>query len=181
MVNTTLLISETNVKKYVPLDENLYGGYLSIAIYTAQERYMPEVLGRCLYRTLQEKIYDGTIQNEENTVYKNLLDTVAPYLAWMAGAEAIMMTYIKVANLSVARMSDTGVNFISEEEMNSLRDEYTNRAAIYRETVIEYLRENSSFLPELQNCSCDGGPQYTLGECSIFLGGPRNPSKKYLK
>lgn len=87
-----------------------------------------------------------------------------------------MMTYIKVANLSVARMSDTGVNFISEEEMNSLRDEYTNRAAIYRETVIEYLRENSNFLPE-QNCSCDGGPQYTLGECSIFLGGPRNPSK----
>ena len=181
MVNTTLLISETNVKKYVPLDENLYGGYLSIAIYTAQERYMPEVLGGCLYRTLQEKIYDGSISNEENTVYKNLLDTIAPYLAWMAGAEAIMMTYIKVANLSVARMTDTGVNFISNEEMNSLRDEYTNRAAIYRETVIKFLRENSSFLPELQNCSCDSGPQYTLGECSIFLGGPRNPSKKYLK
>ena len=79
MVNTTLLISETNVKKYVPLDENLYGGYLSIAIYTAQERYMPEVLGRCLYRTLQEKIYDGSISNEENTVYKNLLDTIANY------------------------------------------------------------------------------------------------------
>ena len=181
MENTTLLISETNVKKYVPLDENLYGGYLSVAIYTAQERYMPEVLGRCLYRTLQAKIYDGSIGEEKNTVYKNLLDTIAPYLAWMAGAEAIMMTYIKVANLSVARMTDTGVNFISEEDMNSLRDEYTNRAAIYRETVIEFLRENLNFLPEIGNCGCSNGPQYTLGECSIFLGGPRNPSTKYKK
>lgn len=68
MVNTTLLISETNVKKYVPLDENLYGGYLSIAIYTAQERYMPEVLGRCLYRTLQEK-YTTAVSVMRKTPY----------------------------------------------------------------------------------------------------------------
>lgn len=173
---TALLINEMTLKAYVPIDENLYGAYVCPAILTAQERYIQEVCGKCLYRALQEKVYENTV----DAPYDELLnDYIAPYLAWTAGAEAISMTYIKVANLAVARMTDTGVNFITPEEMNSLRDEYINRAGIYKNKLVNYLLENQKSFPELKSCTCDDGPQYAIDECSIFLGGARNPDKKY--
>lgn len=183
-ISNTLLISEQLLKTYVPVDENLYGNYTFSAVYNAQERFVREVLGEKLYYKLQELVYTGEITKGGNESYRSFLDEyVVPYECWVAAYEAISLAYLKVANLGVLKPTDANIQTVSAEEMNNLRDEYLNRAGIYRQKIVTFLRRYYDVIPELKEsaCCCCDGPELTISECPIFLGGPRNPNHKYIK
>ena len=178
------LINEDTVRSLSNISDNVQGKFLLPAIREAQEINLQGILGTSLYNKLQSLIDDDTIADEENSVYRNMLDTYIKYfLVYQTVANLTVITSYKIANASVAASTDENLQTLSLKEVFQLQDYYNDKADFYCKRLQGYLRENSARLPELHkdNMYQMDSNTYSSANCSIFLGGARGKGKKGCK
>ena len=171
-----LLISEDMVRSYSEISDNVFGKSLLPAIRTAQDLYLEEFLGSCLYKKILELVGDGTIKDQENVAYKDLLDEyIQPFLLERVVADLIPVVGSKIANLGVFKSSDQYTENVSAGEVERLQNLHVIKANHYAKRMQLFLKGNRSAFPELDCCSC-GDIKPTLdssADCGLWLGGIR--------
>lgn len=175
-MNKVLVVSEDTIRSYSEISENIYGKSLLPAIRTAQDLYLQEYLGSCLYNKILNLIEDGSIVNDENIAYKNLLDVyIQPYMIERVVADLIPIVGSKIANLGVYKSQDEYTSNVSAAEVDRLQYSHVVKADHYAKRMQNYLKANRSMYPELESCGCgDIKPNLDSAEnVSIYLGGRR--------
>ena len=165
---TILLTSEKFVKEVTNLSDNLSGKLLLPAIKEAQNFGLRNLVGNQIYNTLLNLVASKEIDNEENIDYKNLLDVAQYYLAYSAATNVIILSAVKIDNIGVVRVTDSGTESVSLTDTFTIRDFYKKKSDYYRQQVSEYLK-NSNLRGET---SCNTNT-YSNSSTNIWLGGPR--------
>tara|TARA_R110000824_G_scaffold65995_1_gene171483 strand:- start:577 stop:1137 length:561 start_codon:yes stop_codon:yes gene_type:complete len=145
-----LFISENKLKDSTSLggniDANFYLPYLKIA----QKKFIETKLGTDLFESLQTKISGATLSG----VYETLVDDyIQDSLVHWALYECLPFLRVRIANNGIGVKTSENLEALSLEDANSLREEIRNTAEFFTERMIEFLKHNSSSLPEYQTSS----------------------------
>lgn len=174
-MKTILLSSVKLVRGIAAIADNVADEYIVAALTEAQDMGLKRVLGQALTAKLQALVSDGSINADENAVYKALVDTAQYYLAYKAVAEMTVKTSFKLSNFGVIQSSDENVQAASMADVQTVRSDYQTKADGYCRDIQNYALENRAALPELTENDCNMirahlSAAYTGG---IWLGGPR--------
>lgn len=175
-----LLTSENRIKSISPLSDNIAGKYLLPTIKVVQDVQLRTTIGSCLLTALQQMIAEGTINDGEHEVYKDLLDNyIQPYMAHQVLSEIVEFVANKIVNAGVMQMSDEHQNNSYRPDKNDLKLTYLRHADSYKRLMQEFLLENSSLIPELTDCECKRIREnlHTAYSGGIWLGYTRGRMK----
>lgn len=175
-MKNVLFISEDTIRTNSELSDNIWGKSLLPAIRTAQEIYLIEFLGSCLYDKLIDLISSNTISNQENVAYKDLLDDyITPFMIERVVADLIPIVGSKIVNLGVMKTSDEYAQNVPADEVDRLAKLHIDKSCTYAKRMQTFLKGHREAFPELDCCGC-GDIKPTLdsaADCGIFLGGFR--------
>lgn len=181
MNNQVLLISADRVKTITIISDNVDDKYLLSSIRECQDTDFQGIVGSELYNKLKSLIVDGTISDEENAPYKELLDKAQYYLAYSVIEKLVVNTTYKVSNIGLNTTSDENVKIPSVAETFRIRDEYTHKKDYYCVLLQKYLYEQyiNGELNELgeDNCYKIHSNLYSAASSPINLGGARGRGK----
>lgn len=183
------LISETTVKECCSISENLAGQYIRPSVREAQDVSLRNIIGTALLRKLKELVAAGTIGDQENAAYKDLLDIAQPFLANTACVGIAQRVTYKVTNAGVVKTPDEKVEVASQPDMAKVQTFYQSKADSCAFDLERWILENRGDFPELREHDCERihAHLYTAATCGIWLGGPRGqrlpgiPVKRYRK
>lgn len=180
-----LLLSEDSLKTYSSLNDNAYGKNILPAIQTSQDIELQEIIGSCLYKTLCNKVEDGSISDSENIQYKYLLDEyIRPYLTYITLAHLVTEMSTKLANFGLVESNDEHLVNLSVEERDLVKTQWTYYADSYCKQMQGFLKSNKEAFPELNcGCECDGNVKPTLDSAAstgLWLGGYRSPYRRII-
>lgn len=168
-----LITSEAFIKDATPIFGNLHGKYILTAIREAQEGRIKQVLGGALLDKLKDLLKAGTIDDEGNINYKELLEVCQMAVAYQAIAELARITSYKITNKGVVRTSDDRVDSASESEIIRTQDFYRAKADAYVRELQLFLLENHSKYPELSVSTLTKmrANLHSAASCGLWLGG----------
>lgn len=175
-MNKVLFISEDTIRSNSELSDNLWSKPLLPAIRTAQEIYLTEFLGSCLYNKLIDLISTGEIKDPENEAYRDLLDDyITPFMIERVVADVIPIVGSKIVNLGIIKSTDEHTQNIPADEVDRLTQLHVEKSCFYAKRMQFFLKTHREAFPELDCCGCnDIKPTLdTAADCSIFLGGMR--------
>jgi hypothetical protein len=174
-----LLSSEAFVKSQTSVSDNLSGKYILPSLREAQEIGLKGILGDCLLSKLKSLVKDGTIEASANHKYKELIDRCQYYLAYVTVVEVTNKTTFKVGNFGVSKSSDENMQVATQDEVAKMQYYYQSKADACCLDLQNWLMENRSSFPELNECDCRriSSNLYSAATCGIFLGGARGKSK----
>ena len=147
MANYVLFISEQKLKDTTSINQSVDVEYLLGSIRTSQKKYIETKLGTDLFEALQTKITAGSLTGAYETLVE---DYIGDALAWWSLYEAMPFLRYKIMNNNVVSMTSDNSDTLSREEAQDLREECRNTAEFYTERLIDYIRNNTSSLPEYQ-------------------------------
>ena len=150
--NDVLLISEDYIKSITNISDNLANDYLLPSIKLAQDIDLESTIGTQLLEKIQELIYNNDISNQENSMYKLLLDNyVQPYLAYATIKHLTPTVAYKLANQGVIRTDDEKSYNITSNEVDKVMDYYSHLSNTYKKRLQLFLIANYNEFPELLN------------------------------
>lgn len=169
-----LFISEDYIKSESTLDNNVSGKYLLTAIKMAQDVELRSIIGKCLLEAIQAKIFNKEIDEQENVIYKDLLDAyIQPFLLYQVLSEIIIPVSYKMSNFGLMQSSDEKDYAVDNKQINLVREYYLNKANVYKKRLQDYLCKHRSEYVELKsNCECEVNLN-SSESASIWLGGER--------
>ncbi len=172
-----LLTSEDYIKTNSNLNDNFWGKNLLPAMREAQDIYLQQIIGTCLYTRLMDLIDSGDITAAEYAPYKDLLDDkIQLFLVYQTIVCAIPASNPKLSNYGSSISTDEYLVGLSQKDVDLLMHYYTERADFYGRRIQKFLIANRALFPELE-CGCDSDIKPHLDDsasCSVFLGGLRN-------
>lgn len=170
-----LLTSEQFVKSTSNISDNLAGHYLLPAIREAQEVNLRGIVGDALLDKLKTLVSAGQLSAPENEAYRALVNRCQYYLAYQTIAGLPFKVGYKIANIGVAKTSDTNVQPCNAEELPIVSKYYQNKADYYADLLQRYLLRNRQNYPELSDNECEAirANLHSAASCGIWLGGPR--------
>lgn len=178
MNNNILLTSVDYIKGQTEITDNLWDKKILPAIREAQDFDLQEITGGKLYQKLKLLVADGTITDEGNALYKELLDDyVQPYLSYIVIARLTLIMGQKIANIGVIENNDDKSSNMSFEDRGQLRQYYLNIAARYAWSIQRFVINHIDFFDV--TCGCKeyiASNLYSHANCSMWLGGERNPN-----
>lgn len=171
----TLLTSEQFVKNISNISDNLAGKYLLPAIREAQEINLRGFLGDALLDKLKDVVGSGAVRAPENDAYRRLVDECQYFLAYQTIAGLPYKIGYKLANIGVAKTSDTKVEPCTADELAALKGYYQGKADYYAKRLQRYLLDHSKSYPELNENDCYHIRKnlYSAATCGLWLGGAR--------
>ena len=178
--NDVLLISEDYIKSITNVSDNIAGDYLLPSIKLAQDIDLESTIGSQLLEKIQELIYNNDISNQENSMYKLLLDKyIQPYLAYCTIQHLAPTVAYKLANQGVLRTDDEKSYNITSNEVDKVIDYYNHIANTFKKRLQLFLIANYNEFPELLNWKSIADIRanlYSAAGCNVNLGGPRGKS-----
>ena len=179
-MNKALLISETTLKKYTLINDNVDGKYISTAIQAAQDIDLTDLIGPALVAKLEQLVFDGTIKDDTNANYKTLLDTyITPYMSWQVMSAIQVALNYKMTNSGVIQNDDTNRSHLDYRSNQALMDQYERYSNSYATKLKAYLDHNSNLFPEYNKCingiTNEDNPTY-----GIYLGDVFTCKKNYV-
>lgn len=178
--NDVLLISESYIKSVTNISDNIAGDYLLPSIKLAQDIDLESTIGSQLLRKLQKLVFDNDISNQENSMYKLLLDNyIQPYLAYATIQHLAPTVAYKLANQGVIRTDDEKSYNITSNEVYKVMDYYNHIANTFKKRLQLFLIANYNNFPELINWKSIADIRanlYSAAGCNVNLGGPRGKS-----
>lgn len=140
-----LFISENKLKDSTAMGGNIDAEFYLPYIKISQKKYIETKLGTDLFEALQTKISGGTLSG----VYQTLVDDyIQDALVHWSFYEALPFLRVKIANNGIGVKTSENLESMSMEDTNSLREEIRNTAEFFLDRLIDFLRHNSSSLPE---------------------------------
>ena len=178
--NDVLLISEDYIKSTTNISDNIAGDYLLPSIKLAQDINLESTIGTQLLEKIQELIYNNDISNEDNEMYKLLLDKyIQPYLAYATIQHIVPTVAYKLVNQGIVRTDDEKSYNVTSNEVDKLSDLYNHLANTYKKRLQLFLIANYNEFPELLNWKSLADIRanlYSAAGCNVNLGGPRGKS-----
>lgn len=169
-----LLTSEKYIKENSGLDDNLFGKFLLPAMKEAQEIGLQQIIGTKLYKSLQKKIKDNTIR--ENEKYEMLLNLyIQPYLKYRVLTDIIPIIGSKLSNMGAVISNDEHIVHLGETEKANLMEYWGFRANFYCKRMQEFILEYRDDFVEVDEKCCNqiNANLYSMSDCGIWLGGIR--------
>lgn len=175
-----LLSSESFVKSVTSVSDNLSGKYILPSLREAQEIGLRNILGDSLLSKLKSLVKENAIENPVNAKYKELIDRCQYYLAYVTIVEVTNKTTYKVGNFGVTKNTDENMQMATQDEVAKMQYYYQSKADAYCLDLQNWLMDNRSSFPELNDCDCRRieSNLYSAATCGIFLGGVRGKNKR---
>ena len=178
--NDVLLISEDYIKRITNVSDNIAGDYLLPSIKLAQDVDLESTIGTQLLEKIQELIYNNDISNQNNEMYKLLLDKyIQPYLAYATIQHLAPTVAYKLANQGVLRTEDEKSYNVTSNEVDKIIDYYNHIANTFKKRLQLFLIANYNEFTELlqwKSISDIRANLYSAAGCNVNLGGPRGKS-----
>ena len=178
--NDVLLISEDYIKSITNISDNLANDYLLPSIKLAQDIDLESIIGTQLLEKIQELIYNNDISNQDNSMYKLLLDKyIQPYLAYATIKHLAPTVSYKLANQGVLRTDDEKSYNVTSNEVDKVSDYYNHLSNTYKKRLQLFLIANYNEFPEIVNWKSISDIRanlYSAAGCNVSLGGPRGKS-----
>ena len=160
MARKALFISVADLKKKSLIDGNVDSSKIVQYIEVAQDIHIQNYLGGKLYKKLQSSIVDGTINDEANADYKNLLDEfIKPMLVWYTQATILPYSAFALKNGGLHKHTAENAEAVSKDEVTYLAQRMSDTAEFYTKRFLDYMCLNSNKFTEYsQNSSEDMYP-----------------------
>jgi len=156
MANYVLFVSENKIKDSTALGGNIDNEFIVPYLKVAQKKYIETKLGTDLFEKLQSDITAGSLAG----VYQTLVDDyIQDALVHWGFYECLPFLRVRVANNGIGVKTSENLESMSQQDMNSLREEIRNTAEFYTERLVDYLCNNNSSYPEYStNTGADVNP-----------------------
>ena len=180
MATEILLTSETFVKSVSSVSDNLAGKYLRPSIREAQDIQFRRVVGDTMLAKLKALVADGSIEQEGNAAYKELLDRAQYVIAYYAIVEVCQKVSFKVANAGVVKTGDENIQQADRIDFSAVREYYQAKGDSAVRDLQDYLLNNWTSYPELTEGDYHRihATLYSAASCGVFLGGARGKRLK---
>jgi len=182
----TFLISETKLRTFSDINNNVDSELIKNAIREAQDITLQSTLGTLLYDKILDLVSSGDITDSSYSDYKTLLDTyiqdVLLYAAYWYSLDAI---YLRPRNNGLIQPNG-GENSLEVDMQyyNMKRRSVENKLEYYNNRLTNYLIEEQVLFPELNqsNKLYEQDPDYSskYGAPFVFNRGVRN-ANEFLK
>lgn len=148
-MSKVLFISVAELKRKTNIDGNVDDDKIVQYIETAQDRHVQNYMGTNLYRSLQNKLSAGTIDDVENAAYKTLwLTYVKSMVTWFAIESYLPWAMFKITNGGLQKHQSENAISASLEEMRVLLAEARENAEHYTRRFIDYINDNPTLFDE---------------------------------
>lgn len=178
--NDVLLISEDYIKSTTNISDNIANDYLLPSIKLAQDIDLESTIGTQLLHKLQKLVFDNDISNQENAMYKLLLDNyIQPYLAYSTIQHIVPTVAYKLVNQGIVRTDDEKSYNVTSNEVDKVVDYYNHIANTFKKRLQLFLIANYNNFTELLNWKSIADIRanlYSAAGCNLSLGGPRGKS-----
>lgn len=174
-MTNVLFISEDFIKTNSGLNDNLFGKSLLPAIRESQDIYLQQIIGETLYKKLIDLVDEGTIGDDENALYKELLDEyVRSYMLYQTIVQVIPVTNVKLSNYGTTLSDDQYLVNLSQGDAELIEKHYSILADFYARRLQEFILNHCEDL-KVDVCTCDGirANLNSAATTGIFLGGIR--------
>lgn len=144
MATFAFFVSEQDVKKNTPIDENVDSKVLQAAMRTAQDIYIRDIIGSGLYDKLCDDINGGTLSGNYTTLVNYY---IAPCLYhYIVMDSAVPMTF-KMMNKSIMTRNSENSNPVDLDQLTKIVRQYQSKAEYYAQRLRDYLDENDTLFP----------------------------------
>lgn len=175
--NDVLLISEEYIKSVTNISDNIANDYLLPSIKLAQDIDLESTIGTHLLQHIQALVFDNNISNQDNAMYKLLLDKyIQPYLAYTTIQHLAPTIAYKLANQGVIRTDDEKSYNITSNEVDKVSEHYKHLSNVYKKRLQLFLIANYNEFPELMKWKSIADIKanlYSAAGCNVNLGGAR--------
>lgn len=146
---SVLLVSETKVKAFTPLNQNIDMALLTTCIYIAQEVHLQPVIGTLgmdYYTNLvkQVQLSGGTMSTADKIM---LDDYIAPLLIWAGYYEAIPEVWNRKMNKGLTVGNSEQSTALDIKGMQYFRDNALNKYQFYIQRLIDRVQAYPSDYP----------------------------------
>jgi hypothetical protein len=157
------------------ISDNANSKVLSTAIREVQDFELQEIIGEILLDKLCQLIIDGTIEEPENKIYKDVLDKSQMFIAYKVIAKLTLMFSYKIDNAGVVQSRDEFLDSVGMDDVLKLNDMYTNKADHYCYLLQNFIMSHLSELPEVTEFQAwkIHSTLYSAASSGVFLGGAR--------
>ena len=175
MSKNILFISEQLIKDRTVANDNIDTKLINPSIKYCQDVFIEPILGTTLFKKIRDDI-DTTGTTTGN--YKILLDDyITDCLLYYVLSELPIPLSVKFRNKGVMQQSSD--NSISQDfdDLVKLSNWYRNKAEMYAQRAIKYLKENDTLFTEYLNYETDLDDIKPISrgyQTSIYLGGDNN-------
>lgn len=146
---TALLISRTDLVKNTIVDGNVDTNKFVQFIRIAQEIHIQNYLGTSLLEAIQNMIVAGTLTEEDNPDYYNLVnDYVKDMLIHYAMVDYIPFASYQIQNKGVFKSTSENGEIPEKVEVDYLIEKHRNFAQFFTRRFIDYICNNMSKFPE---------------------------------
>lgn len=155
MAAYAFFISETYLKNNSPLSGNIDIAEIYPFAKTAEDIYIQQAIGTCLYDRLIESLTNSPPDTTANETI--LLKKIRKALVWYTAFDALPFLAIKIRNIGVVKQTGENLESSAREDVSYLRNLLKDKADEYMKLVQLYLCENSDLFPEYccSNWTCD--------------------------
>ncbi|WP_455649924.1 DUF6712 family protein [Enterocloster citroniae] len=120
-----------------------------------QDEIIENVIGTCLYDKLIDLIRCDRLDCPENSIYKELLDKyLFKIFAYAVQAELSIPKSFKVRNAGTIQQASDNMQQVGLSDIKYLNSWYRNKADLYINRTIMFLKCNKKCIPELCHCAC---------------------------
>jgi len=151
-MTTTLIISEEKLREFTDINDNLDSKLLMNAVREAQDIYLQRLTGTSLYEYILAEIDANTLSGNYQTLVD---DFIQPFLIYASYWEALDAIYTRPRNNGL--LQPTGGENSEKADgtwYNRKREAVNNKMQYYSERLTNYLIQNESQFPQLN----DNGP-----------------------
>jgi len=170
----TLIISETKLRSFSDLNNNVDSKLLTTAIQVAQDIYLQRLISTALYNRIMNDIDNNTLAGDYLTLVD---DFIVPFLIYSAYWESLEYVFMRPRNngLLTPTGGENSVN-VDQSLFDKKRQLASNKSQFYGNKLTQYLIQNQAQFPELNNNAefWKQYPDYQTGYRSPFVFGRWN-------
>jgi hypothetical protein len=167
-----LLVSETKLKNFTDIDQNVTSAVLLPFIGVVQQTKLEYIIGRRYYVELLNQVQTSTL----TTINNNFLQYFCqPLLIWAAYAECLPSIFMRIKNNGIVNGSEKTITI---SEMQYMQTRADDRSQFFERRMIEEIIFNSSNYPAVFTYTSTDGMRPHLGK-NYFSGLHLNNGPRY--
>lgn len=160
----TCLLTQAQIKTWLPWSQNLDPEWYVSAMLNAQYTDLPCYLGDELIEELQTQIEDNTL----TTANQNLLDRLAPYLSNKTAVAAIPSLRTRVQGAGTMLSNAKEDTPATTQDLDRIMIDCNRMVEVYKTRFLKWLKDNKADYPLLPtdsdcDCSCKGASEVIFG------------------
>lgn len=179
-MQNVLLTSSSFIKSITNISDNVSDKMILPCLRESQEIDLKEVIGENLLDKIKELVKENEINNEGNEAYKDLLEKCQYFLAYQTVSRLCVVLSVKIDAMGLSRNRDENLDYIEMSDVFQLEEFYQKKTDTYKKFLQNFLLDNRTAFPELNDCSCHKikANLYATASSAIFLGSKRGKITK---